>query len=169
MCCIENVLNAWHIKSVDLWFAVSAHLGTMHKQNFSFWLLCMRVRRTVSLMHLRFAYFKAIIVSYWTFSSLVSFSFFSHSLYSLLCARILFISVASECSFFLSETKKSKNDKDKHKLSEQQHTLAHTRIFACASVSLCCAPFQSRCASVCFFSHSVHFYNLFLFSFFLSI
>lgn len=89
--------------------------------------------RSVSLVHLRFAYFKAIIVSYWTFQSLFSFRFVC---FILCCVPVSYSSHSQvNVPFFSLKQRKAKTIKEKHKLSEQQ---THTRIFACASVSLCC-------------------------------
>lgn len=132
-------------------FAVSASwLATRNAQTI-FLSVCVYVCvcnffRTVSLVHLRFAYFKAIIVSYWTFQSF--FSFFLFALFFVACPYLIHL-IRKWMFLFLLKQRKAKTIKEKHKLSEQQtHTRKHTDICVCVSF------FMLHCTDVCVCVHA---------------
>lgn len=128
MCCIENCTQyIRHIKPVDLRFAAMCILAQCINNLFfsCFVHACASFRCCcVLLMHLRFAYFKAIIV--FILNVLKFFSFCSF--YSLLRARILFISFASECSFFSLAKTKSWKKRHTH-LIEQPHGYSRVHLY----------------------------------------
>lgn len=145
MCCIENVYSMHTAHKISRFCCVCSLAQCTN--NFSWLALCMRVRLFFSYcfayMHLRFAYFKAIIVSYWTFQSFFSFFLFQFTLFFVACPYLIHFIRKWMFLFFLKQ-RKAKTIKEKHKLSEQ-HTQAHTLTDICVCVSI----FMLYCTNVC--------------------
>lgn len=130
MCCIENdenVLNTRHIKSVDLRYLLYVHLGTTYKQNN--FALCVRVRFSISLAHLRFAYFKAIIV----FILNALRVFFSFALFFVACPYLIHLIRKWMFLFFSNKEKKKRGIH----LTEQLHGYLRVRLHLCVNVCVC--------------------------------